>query len=91
MREEATGAAALPTSDCDWLYNQALGECVSLPGESCESPGEQLSLAVLRGTNYMNEKPGYNDDAFVQACMTACTKRQKPSREVFGRSVCGET
>ena len=81
--------AALPRSDCDWLYGQVLNDCRGLERKQCPNAMFEISMSSQRGVRAMENKPGFDAAVFEQQCVRTCENSKKPARPEFGRAVCG--
>lgn len=83
-----TGPALL-TSDCDWLYQQVLQECINQ--NNCDTnAADLLSMASIRGIDSLS-KQVFNHENFINLCKKTCQTASRPTRAEFGKALCGGT
>jgi len=84
-------------SDCDWLYKHPLNECASYtPKSKCNIeadsnllPFDLISMSSYRSMFDLSEKT-FSKEKFTDLCRNSCNSGAAPSREQFGRELCGE-
>ncbi len=79
---------------CDWLYKQALEECVvGRVKESCKdftgsNGADEFSRASSNGVSSSFKSPEKLNQ-FLSLCKLACLSDKKPDRKTFGEQICG--
>lgn len=82
---KAANQFALPKSDCDWLYQQPLEECLT---RGCDDGANGLSNASS-GLEQTYSSKAFDFKKFDALCRQACNTNEKINRESFGKEVCG--
>lgn len=92
-RLEVTRSAApktgLKSQDCDFLYNDVLGECANAGPATCSYDDMPISMASQRPINMMAANdPNFRQRDFQAACEQTCKSKRKPAFAAFRKAVC---
>jgi hypothetical protein len=79
---------AYDQDDCEWLYRQALGECVHKIGRSCQRM--EHSTSTVRGLYGLQNNPRWKvaESRFGDACKLTCKGKKRPAYTEFAKDVC---
>ena len=75
--------------DCQWLYSQFLGECISI--EKCTSRYENFdfSISTSQGLGSLETVITVRVmDAIISACERACSAKTRPPIEEWRKTIC---
>lgn len=78
---------ALLASDCDWLYNQPVAECLGLEQAQCGEGVQALSMASQRGFHVFSAKV-FKLKHFDTMCKQLCRTRTPIDRQAFSKQFC---
>ena len=80
---------AYNSKDCKWLYESAVGECVTRFRPACDlldySIGTRFRLDVL----VKNPRWKVAEERFDAICEVACKAKKRPAYSQFAKSICG--
>ena len=83
--KQKSGNNTLLKTDCDWLFSQALEECLGYTNFNCEY---LPSTASTIGST-LSEK-AFSLDSFISVCEQVCKSQKLPTRQSFGEKICSK-
>lgn len=86
IEETYTPGETLSSDQCDWLYDDALGDCERNSPPCPDSP--QTGYAMRGYLALRNDHPGINGLEFERFCQATCMKKQRPNKQEFRDAVC---
>lgn len=85
----AAPKTGLKAEDCNFLYNDVLGQCAQGSRTTCAFDDIGIAMASQRPINMMAANdPNFRETDFRNACEQSCKDRRKPSLASFRKAVC---